>query len=59
MQKMGYDKDLFSLNSRIFVCSIHSPEQITVSIGDAIQNNYNEIALGLMMKGVMEEEGVG
>jgi len=45
---MGYDEYLLNAKSRAFVLSIHSSTPISSKIGDALSNNYQQIANNLL-----------
>ena len=56
---MGYDESLYSVKSRIIVCSLHADAKITTSIGDTFNTRVVEAARDLVMEHVTREEGAG
>ena len=59
MREMGYDDDLFSNKSRVFVLSIHTEKEIKLKIGDALNNNYQSAALNHLNDAQLKERGPG
>lgn len=39
--KLGYDKDLYSIRSRTFLITIHSSVEIAVTVRDAISTDLD------------------
>ena len=48
LKQMGYDEDLFSNKTRNFVFSVHCNEPIKCSIGDALNNDFQQTAQNLL-----------
>lgn len=57
--KLGYDENLTSLKSRVFVVTLHSEEPITVKVGDAAQTDLNEKTSDLVLDHIIKTKGVG
>ena len=49
LQNLGYDEDLYSIRSRVFILTMHSEAELSVTVRDAIQtdldNKTNELIL--------------
>lgn len=41
---LGYDKDLYSIKSRVFILSVHSTARLKLTVKDAVQSNLDKIA---------------
>ena len=48
---LGYDKDLYSVKSRMIILNVHSTTKIKLTVRDAVQSNLDKIAtLNLLKK---------
>ena len=43
LQALGYDKDLYSIKSRVFILSVHSTVKLKLTVKDAVQSNLDKI----------------
>ena len=39
---MGYDRDLYSIRSRVFILSMHSATEVSVTVRDAVQTDLDQ-----------------
>lgn len=56
---LGYDEYLYSGKSRMFVMSLFAPDELHISIGDALSTNLNSKALTMALENQLENHGVG
>ena len=54
---MGYEESLYSIKSRIFVCSVHSEAKCKLKICDAITSGIHQIAQRLVLQDTLENLG--
>ena len=40
---LGYDKDLYSIKSRIFILAVHSTAKLKLTVKDAVQSNLDKL----------------
>ena len=45
LDMMGYDEQLYSLKSRVFVCTFHANEPIKIKICDNLKQNMHKYAI--------------
>lgn len=55
LEKLGYDEELNSLKSRVFIVTFQSEEEITVKINDILEGNMYKTAINLFMNHLMDE----
>jgi calpain-15 len=41
LDHLGYDQDLFSIRSRCFIFTLHSIEDVSVTVRDAVQTDLD------------------
>lgn len=56
LKKLGYDDQLRSLKSRVFVVSFHSNSSLNVKINDILEGNMHKASLGILMDHYYDEE---
>ena len=60
LNKLGYDQEFYSYNSRTFIFTAHSDEELELTVGDAVQTNIEESVQELILreKGHMKENKI-
>lgn len=56
LSKLGYDDQLRSLKSRVFVISFHSNQKLSVKIKDILDGNMHKSSLGILLDHYYDEE---
>ena len=59
MESLGYDENLYSVKSRVFVFTCHSTDPMKLKIGDNIEANFHEVGRDMLAKQMIADKGVG
>ena len=59
LEKLGYDENLYSTKSKLFVVSIHAERPLQLSFKDAIGTSMNERAQDYILNNEIKTEGLG
>ena len=57
LNRLGFDQELYSYNSRTFIFTAHSDEPLQLQVGDAVQTNIEDTVSELILRqfGSMKE----
>ena len=58
LENLGYDKDLYSIRSRCFMLTMHSDNEVTVNVKDAIQTDLDNKTNALIIERYGQESEV-